>query len=260
MSNPFQSFTIIPDYRLGMSFNWQIENTFAAPLPWKFQVEGAELPVGAPWLPLGQEAANTVSLRADALRLPTSAPMQFYRVRMTTPTSVFYSDICSPMQKLTRQEWCIIRTMMRDAALQYKGPGGSPLEVWHRALYGDACACSNAVTGESEDSGCTKCFGTGKALGYVGPVTIDGRISEKTRHTRPGEEEAATEASQRVLDMAANVALRSRDVIVNRSTGDRFVVGAVQHAAEIRGVPVLFRVTLARPAASDPIYAIGSAA
>lgn len=259
MSLEIPRFDVLPDFRRGFGFSWSVATTIGDALPWTFTVEVAETQ-GGPWSIHAGPAQNVSFLRGEGPILSPAAPALFFRLRMQTADRDVYSDVRVPAQQLQRREWLAARTMMRDASLQYRGPGGVRMALWQRALYGPSCVCANEITGESENTRCLICHGTGKQLGYIGPVEIHGIMETRKVQARQDDDTALTEAEPNQIETLAAPLLRAFDVLVDTGTGRRYIVGAVQHLAAVRGVPVLVRAQLAMPSTSSPIYNVGDAA
>lgn len=163
---------------------------------------------------------------------------------------------------------------MKQAADRY---GGITYTVLMRIHNGTLCpACSNANTGESENSRCPTCFGVGLidggSGGYYSPIACRGRHLSLETDIEQGETGTDAKVVQAIRHMPYPI-LYANDLVVLGSVNNpalediegttppgvrdmRFWVAKAPNAAEIKGVSFIQHLQLMVVEPGDIVYTI----
>lgn len=123
------------------------------------------------------------------------------------------------------------RAVRRYAAINLRMFVGVPCALLKRKHFGPRCECYNPDTNTSRSSKCTKCYGTTYDGGYWTPILIDVRITPAPRQTSI-QPEGTSSIQQAQVELVSYPALEQDDIIVEFSTGKRWVVqDKMRHAS-----------------------------
>jgi hypothetical protein len=132
---------------------------------------------------------------------------------------------------------------------------GNPGWLLKRKISGIPCKkCRDFNTGDVKDGNCPFCMGTGWLGGYYKPydcfyITIENK--DVTINPSPTGPAMNGRIGGRAI--AAPV-LMTGDVWVDKKSSERFRIFNLQQVVEIKGVPVVYKLTLDKIAFSDIIY------
>lgn len=239
---------------------WGLSPRFVGPEPHVFQLQFSYSgQTDGSWVDVGSEVADTYYLDDDEQRLFGKAAEAFWRIRLYS--GGYYYD-SPPVCALTAQDWRdwrINRKLIRQEAKRgrYTSVDGYLLK---ERRYGTKCpTCIDAQTGEVKISNCEDCYGVGFLYGYwpaldgvFCDIELQGRLEEVNNQTSGTTMLPAVTRAR----LSGIPWLNSRDVFVEKYSGRRWRAENITHAAEIKGVPVVYQVELHQLPFSDPIYNI----
>lgn len=242
---------------------WELLPTFTDPGPLSFQLQvGVTANNDADdWADVGLPVVDQYVAFDDDQRVWGKTNWTHYRVVLTTPLGVYYSDPTLGMGVLDRRSWRIAREKVRQAKKRYRvGTAGQRGYLLKRRQTGEPCpVCLDHMSREVRDPDCPSCYGTGYKCGYYYPVScVWAELSPRTRHMElDGGQNRGTIDDVRVrAEMLMVDLLGEDDIWVADATDDRYYVHEIQHTDEVRGVPVLAAVSLRPVAYSSVIYSI----
>ena len=182
---------------------------------------------------------------------------QVYRVDAESATEGAASRTHTVGTQHTPHNQLIADAIIRKEYMLMRKKTGTPGLLLKKRHWGSPCECVDPDTGESRDSHCLKCYGTGIDKGYFKAVDyIVSFNSPRQRKLQVSDKDVGT------VDEVQNVQVRALlcpqldagDVWVNCMTDERFIVGAVQET-RFAGVPLLYESVELRPApAADIVY------
>jgi len=246
--------------RGGTRVMWDLVPEFVDPLPYTFQLQVGRtgVDVGGEWENVGLSLENGC-MAVDGEQRPYGA-MQWthYRVQLTTPNGIYYSEPTGLEGILARKDWRLARNIIRNERLRHK-LATSEGYLLKRRFSGVRCsACSDVQTDECRNPDCEMCYGTGFQCGYYYPVSCvyaDLNPSATRKQIDPqsmrGTVSGGAAAPARMLQVPL---LEELDVWVNKKTDDRFFIHSIQNLAEWRSVPLIARVELRLAPYTDIIY------
>lgn len=250
---------IVPDYAKGFLFSWRLRGGFNDPKPWKFKIQGA-LSEKGPWTDISPILDNIMSWRSEGGLRVNKSNVIFVRLVLKTPSNTYISNIRTPYGDLDRKEFLIGREIMRKEVLHMSKLAGTECMVWSTANYGAPCPrCIDPITGQSRDSHCRYCLGTGFELPYIGPFPSWCIFSSDDKHQvqlNPSGTGMLEKKSFNVR-MVNAIPVKKNDVVHDTKSGKRYYVNNVQIIAELRRIPLIQSLTVDEIATSDPAYNIG---
>ena len=263
---------VVPNFYQGHTYLWEVEPSFTAPLPWKFQLEFAQVPYDSPiaipedpqWKPLSDVMTNVFAWVAGAESNPAFMEVPdslFYRIKLTAGSKVVYSQPHSIYADIDRPSWLIIREIQRKELLSMRQMSGVPCHLYQRKHVGMPCThCLSPDTGEVLNPNCTWCLGTGKLGGYHGPYPCWGQFgldgADITQDASTGDMTNVL----RTLDIRfiGNPWVFSKDIVVDLSSEERYVVSKVNSLLEIRRMPIVQSLTATCLTTQDVAYKLGT--
>lgn len=146
----------------------------------------------------------------------------------------------------------------KEDRILYQKKAGVQGQLFKRRHWGEGCTeCTDFDTGESSDSKCGRCFGTGLAGGYFPPVEVWMLLKADSGRRQKQEDSLGTVENQ--VKNGRTLAcpwLDTNDVWVNCQNDQRFYVQKVT-PIEFRGVPIIFDpVELRLAQSSDIVYTL----
>ena len=211
------------------------------------------------WIQIGSEIENAFFAVDGEQRVYGKMQWNHYRVRLTTPVGVYYSDPVFGLGTLSHRDWRIAREIVRKERLDFKLSAQKGYHL-RRRVSGTRCLdCRDFQTGEVRYPDCPSCFGTGFECGYFFPTSCvffkaspkSQRIELDSGQNRGTVNDVVIQA--RMINVADMI---EDDVIVQTKTDDRYYIHRIQHVAEIRGVPIVGEVELRPIPFSSSIYTI----
>ncbi len=241
---------------------WELLDTFIDPNPLSFQLQVGMTsnPDADDWANVGDPVVNQYIAFDPEQRVWGKTNWTHYRVILTSPLGVYYSDPVGGLGVLARRDWRIAREIIRQRRVAYRiGPGGQQGYLLKRRWTGAPCpTCLDYQTKECRDPNCPTCYGTGFLCGYYYPVNcIFAELSPRARHMTIDDQargliqDVVVQAEMLMTDM-----LSEQDVWVAAKTDDRFYIHSINHTAEIRGVPLVAKVEMRPVPYTSILYSI----
>jgi len=258
VKNVFDRVDIAPSYDMGFVFSWRMNDDFVDSDPWTFVVQESETPKG-PWKDISGKLVNTFFFSEKEPRVAPKDQTLYFRILLKTPAGKYESHVESPYCSLSRREFLLAREIMRKEILMQEKMAGVLSLVWYKSIFGPPCTkCGDFVLGDTVDSCCPHCFGTGKIPGYYGPFPAYVSYSPMDRRKgmqRPSGVDELYATPGRVI---GSLRLKKDDVVVDPVSNTRFFVDAVQNLVEFRRYPVIQSVTLNEIAKTHIVYKLGA--
>lgn len=258
---------VVPNFYQGHTYLWEVEPSFTEPLPWSFQLEAAQVPYDSTteipeypqWQPVSDVMTNVFAWVAGPEANPTD-PV-FYRIKLTAGSKIVYSEPHSIYADIDRSSWLIIREIQRKELLRMRQMSGVPCHLYQRKHTGIPCMhCLSPDTGEVLNPNCTWCLGTGKLGGYHGPYPCWGQFGlDGTSITQNADVGDMTDTLGTLeIRFIGNPWVFSKDIVVDLSSEDRYVVGKINSLLELRRMPVIQTLTAARLTTQNVVYKLGT--
>lgn len=238
---------------------WQLEPEFndAGPYVFQLQVGNTGLREADNWQDIGAPVLNGYVAFDDKRHNTGTVWTAHYRVTLTTARGVYVSAPSPSVGELSERDWVLAREIIRKETLRHQkvSIGGFLVKAFR---YGSPCPrCRDALTQESGDTDCPVCYGTGLESGYHPPLPLQcwdlspQVIDEQSDAELRGTTRDNGMVTARVIGFPA---LNARDIWVNETSDERWVVRAVKVAAALRGVPLVYDVQLEVIPISNVIY------
>jgi len=240
---------------------WQLEPTFNDRGPYVFQLQTSDngLPDAHNWRTVGEPVTDAVYATDTEKRDAGVLLVTHYRVTLTTADQSYVSAPASCWGELNEKDWVTAREIIRKETLRHQqvSTGGYLLKVMR---YGSPCPrCRELLTQETADSDCPVCYGTNYNGGYHPPLSLQcwdltpQVIKEDVDDQLRGSTREQAFATARVIGFPG---INYRDIWVNDKSDERWRVDDVEIVAAIRGVPLVYKVTLGLIPFSNIAYGI----
>lgn len=256
MSDVFNKVTILPHYALGFVFSWEISQGLMDKGPWKYVVEEAPTADG-PWTAESPELANAFWIETSR-RLINKNLVLFFRIKLITASSTYYSAPRAPYYDLKRREILIARDIMRREILHARTMAGGLAKIWIRSTFGPSCTyCKDPVTNDVLNTSCQYCYGTGHNPGFYGPFELWFVPTPTARDTIMSPDGTGTR--EPVVNTFKTIGfphLKDGDILVDTGTGKRYYSDQVSQAVELRGYPLVQQIEGREIPVSDPVYTL----
>lgn len=248
--------------RGGTRVMWTLLDTFNDPLPWSFQVQTARVgnPLADDWENVGLPVENSC-YAIDPYKQNYSKGEQdaHYRIQLTTPKGVYYSDPTAKAGILMPRDWRLAQEIVRKERLRFRYSSQDGYLLKRRITGNDCPRCLDLQTNEVTDPYCTQCWGTGKECGYYYPMGCIWCDLSPVARRKNLDDQAMRGTIQDIVITGRMLMLPlvdELDVWVSRKTDDRYYIQSIQDTAEIRGVPLIANVELRPAPFTDVIYNI----
>jgi hypothetical protein len=250
---------ILPNYTTGFTFVWEMQGDFVAPAPWIFTIQQSQV-FNGPWTTISPGLTNVQRWTDNTHRAVSKDAVLYFRVTLTTPKTVYYSDPVAPYGEVNRREWLIIKDIMRREVLQARTLAGVTCRIWIRSVVGAKCTvCLDPVTGGITNSACPSCFGVGKVPPYHGPYDAWCTFTPKSTDTVQGEGGAGTrQPVSHQVRMVVAPYMKDGDIVIDVHQDKRYYVDQVAIQTELRRVPIVQVLTCHEAPVTEPIYKLGS--
>lgn len=228
---------------------WQLESTFNEPGPYTFQLQLGKtgLRDALDWENVGAPIVNGVVAYDAVWRASGYDLLTHYRVVLTTPTSTYVSQAANCYGELNERDWLLAREIVRKEQLRHKFVS-VPGYLIKPMRFGKLCRrCRDPLTHEVTDSNCGVCNGTGFEVGYHPPLKLQcwdlstQTIAEDIDTQLKGTTRVNPYVTARVIGFPA---LQRDDIWVNATSDERWVVRSLKISAALRGVPIIYDVTM----------------
>lgn len=233
---------------------------FRDPLPYRFLLQMSDIDGASEdyWVTIDESTEPLLKHNLFAARLISKSPTIHYRVILITPLKRYVSESISSLGGLDWYHWSIRNEVIRKEILRLKTYTGQKGWWIKRRRSGPPCpTCYDPHTGDTTNSHCPDCYGTGILKGYHKPIAniylelSPTRYAEK-RHPSLG----TTLPIVHQARMPAYLFPQTFDVWVSQDTNYRFLVHTVQVASQVRNVPIVYQIELRLIPAGDIIYTI----
>lgn len=244
---------VTTDLQMQKIITWQMKATFRPSGPVDFYIDKAR--AGGEWTQIAGPLTDTC-LYIDSVRWNWNKDMNtFYRIRYDAGTAEWvYSIPVRAIGGWTREDYALMRSIVRRELLEYNRLGLTGV-LLKRRDWGTKCAtCAEYDTDEATDGQCPECFGTGVSGGYYAPIpkTVMPLDKEQKRETT---KLALSDDTQRgVRCIAYPTLIKDNDLWLDDNNGTRWTVRGVKVATELKGVPLIYQLTLKRIPMTDVIY------
>lgn len=257
VNDVFDRVDIAPSYSGGFVFSWSMLAEFADSDPWKFVVQESETPDG-PWKSISPEIVNTFFFAEEGPRLAPKDQTLYFRIVLNTPKGEYISHVESPYCSLSRREFLLAREIMRKEILMQEKSSGVLSFIWYKSIFGPPCKrCGDFVLGDTKDSRCPHCFGTGHVPGYYGPFPAYVAYSPMERSKGMQKPSGVDELYTINGSVIGSLRLKKDDVVVDPVSNSRFFVDTVRNLVEFRRYPVIQSVMLNEIAKTHAVYKLG---
>lgn len=258
-SNPFTSINLVPNFSNGHTITWSIDPLFEDPQPHKFFLEVTDegtFTVILYVLDVGNK--NFVKDIGNTQQNYNST--FYYRVRLETPTAVYYSEpVSSHYSKPSRRQFLIANEIIRKELLRHKKFTGSEVVVLKRKLYGPQVSDATvdpisgvALTDQSSD------HGNIITRGYYDPVIAYMSPEHKQNINRLDPNGAGVIANlNATVRFLPYPILTYNDIVIERDQDLRYIVKDSQDSL-YPGTNIVLAQTieLSLLPTSDPVYSI----
>ena len=247
--------------RGGTRVMWQLIPEFSDPLPWTFQLQvGKSGDEDADdWTDVGLPVENSCYSIDSEKRAYSKTQNTHYRVKMTTPVAVYYSQPAAKSGILNVRDWRLAKEIVRKEKLRFRYTSQDGYLLKRRTNGQDCTKCLDLQTNEVTDPYCQECWGTGKQCGYYYPMAcIWADLSPRTRRLHIDDQARRGTVKDIVVTgrMLMLPLIDEQDVWVSRKTDDRYYIHSIQDVAEIRGVPLIANIEMRPAPFTDVIYEI----
>jgi hypothetical protein len=240
---------------------WQLDPRFRDPGPYIFQLQvgWTGLNDADDWQDVGQPVANAF-YAVDIKRAATGYVVTpHYRVALTTPLGNYLSTPAPCFGELDESDWLRAREIIRKEILRHKKIAiqGYLLKALR---HGAPCPrCIDKLTVEVSDTDCPVCYGTSFEGGYHPPLPLQcwdltpQTIAEDRNTDLKGTTRDKAYVRARVIGFPD---LHYLDVWVNATSDERWRIDEIQIAAALRGVPLVYNVSMGLLPISNISYGI----
>lgn len=240
---------------------WQLEPAFNDPGPRVFQLQfgNTGLRDATDWRDVGAPVVDGYMAYDDTWRATGSEMTTHYRVTLTTDKDIYVSQAIGCSGELDARDWILAREVLRKEQLrhQYVSVDGYLLKAYR---FGRPCSrCRDQLTGEVLDSNCPICNGTSFEVGYHPALPLQcwdlslQTIEEQIDNELKGTTRDNAEVQARVIGFPS---ISRHDIWVNGKSDERWFIHKIAVAAAIRGVPLVYNVTMGLVPFNNSIYAI----
>lgn len=240
---------------------WQLEPTFNEPGPYTFQLQLGKtgLRDAFDWENVGDPVVNGFVAYDSVWRAAGYELLTHYRVALSTPTSTYVSQAASCFGELGERDWLLAREIIRKEQLRHHFVS-VPGYLIKPMRFGKPCRrCRDQLTQEVTDSNCPQCNGTGFEVGYHPPLKLQcwdlstQTISEDIDTQLKGTTRVEPYVTARVIGFPA---LSRDDIWVNAASDERWLVRSIKVGAALRGVPLVYNVTMGLLPFTNMAYAV----
>ena len=249
----FKSVRVYPRLRGGTLITWEMERPVPADVVFRIWYSNTGVDDWAHVVTVvGGGSAVDVERRHYGVSL-----RQVYRVDAESALEGAASRTHTVGTQHTPHNQLIADAIVRKEYMLMQKRTGTPGLLLKKRHWGALCECVDPDTGESRNSHCLKCYGTGIDKGYFAAVDyIVSFNSPKQRKLQVSDKDVGMADDVQNVQARALICPRldAGDVWVNCATDERYVVGAVRET-RFAGVPLLYEAVELRPApAADIVY------
>lgn len=247
-------FSVLTTQRTTVS--WAMEPSFVEPGPWTFTLQRGHSPtetawediavvVDQPWVYDNRPTVNTIGT-------PT-----YYRIKLVDGNDVVhYSQVQVTTAYWGRYDWSLAKEIIRKETLVLRRKAGVNGWLLKRRYFGERCpVCTNAVTGQVQNSTCTTCYGTGVVGGYYPAFEYWVTMNATQRMRRLTPEQGLMSATIESVRALAYPVVDGNDVWVNGQTNARYFISQdIKAVARHRGIDLILDVVITEAPSDHVIY------
>lgn len=248
----FLRLRVRPSIAFGTTVDWLLHPNFADPLPHIAQLQWGQTDSNTAddWEDVGLPGVDVFQLTDPTQRAWGHIQRTHYRVKLTTPYAIYYSQPQHCLGDLNPHEWRLYANRLRLWKLQFertiRGQGGYLLK---RRVHGTAPEPEDKVldwqTDEIIDAQSEITYGTEWIGGYYPPVCCDADLDNFVKFEHIAQNRGTVNDGSRISGVFMAVPmLDSGDIWVSKTNGMRWRVWALQHIEELNGVPIALKAEL----------------
>lgn len=259
MKSPILRFLVNPSYRGGFFFSWDLTPGVKLPDKWQAQVESSQTGIDD-FVPRSPVLIQKRSYHDTPRPVFTKDQEEFFRVKITTTSGSYLSEVVSPFASVSHREFFLVRELMRKEQLAARILNGVTVHVYKASKQTDPCpVCLDPVTGRVLNPDCPTCSGTGTLRGYHGPYETTGSFSPRSVSKDYTEDGAGTDDLQQFqLRLIAQPLVDGGDILVDLMTKKRYAINSRANVAEVKRIPVVQAVDVVEVSPDDiGVYNIG---
>ncbi len=261
---PFQRLVVYNSIMGTTYIHWHLHPTMVDIGPYTYQLQVARTPnpKDEEWTDIGDPQVDAPFFTDDATPSYGYYLDKYYRIILTTGEGRYISDAAGCFGQLRPMEHKLAKDIRRRERLRAKYTA-VPVTVLQKKRYGEKCPyCTGAQSDASSNSNCEYCYGTGYLGGYQTPYNMQVMdISPSRLKEIHYSNSVATfnTAEDRYQARAAGIPeLYEGDIIIDRSTDQRFRVVTSPVIAQIHRVPLIRQVDMYLLPYSDVAYRISN--
>ncbi len=259
---PFQRLLVDHLFRGTTRIWWTLAANFNDQQPQSFQLQAGYTgnPNALDWVDVGTAAINAYYLDDDTQREESGKRLlTHYRIVLTTPRGRYVSGAQGLWGTLDTQNWNLAKELVRKERLRH-GLVSREGYLLRKMRFGVRnTANTDTLTGEIIDSAHPSSWGTAFKVGYHPPVNIMADFDNKNIVEVRGGADLTTNNS-RPAEFAARIIgfpdVAKEDVWVDASNDERWLIGDIKVTSALRGVPLVYSVSMSLIPFSDVIYRI----
>lgn len=261
INSPFERATVKYSVDGTTRVEWQLSRLFTDLQPHEFILQGAHSSTqNDAFEDIGLPAVNTYFAEDDEKRIFAQSQDFYYRVKLTTPLRIYYSETVSAYKNLQYRDWRLSREILRKETLRHDRFTSLKGFLLKRKRYGTRCPiCTDYLTEEVTNSDCTNCNGTGLVQGYFAAVPAYMELSLHQQREQLDNVQAVgmqKDMEFKSCRMLGDPIPDSYDVFVDAGSDRRFIIHEIISSAEIRGYPIATMMSVRLANFSDIIYSI----
>jgi hypothetical protein len=231
---------VVHTFRGNTMVYWSVDDK-ALPLE-GVTIEWSRTPNGTWHVVDGALAVNDGAIMDPKLRLYGKELDLYYRVKAGLGGKFVYSAPAPVGYDYNKETWLKYKEIFRLSELTYRAnPLAIDVCLLKRRIYGPRCKkCADLATGQRILHGCPVCFDTQVVGGYYPAWHCRMVEGKKTRSYKYANEMSGMDLESRRSGtvIAYPVQVDERDVIVNPSTGERFLIGGISKSGIANTVQV----------------------
>lgn len=242
---------------------WRLAYNFTIPGPFTFwlQASYAGHANAVDWVTVSGPLVNVTQLTDATKREPAGKKiLTHYRVLVSAGGKIYMSEPVQITNRLPDRDFLIAREIVRKEILRRKFGTGIEGFLLRSFRYGVQDKNSTfSLTGDIIDTYSSSSWGTGFQIGYHPAIAMD--IEQESRGGQGARDDGqpttfSTETDELTARLVGDLDVVTKDVWVNATTDERFLVESVNIVAAVRGVPVVQKAVMTLLPFSSPIYRI----
>jgi hypothetical protein len=182
----------------------------------------------------------------------------YYRVIADDGTCEYPSPPAHTMGEMPRHDRVMAREILRKEYLRMRKTSAGTLgQLLRRREHGTRCtSCVDFDLDEPVGSFCTECFGTGFKRGYYNAIPYYMDVEVHTSKKDVKEPLGLQDNQAKMARCVAFPRISTYDIWVHTSANLRFVIREVASVAEMRSIPLIYKVQIRPLPVSDIVYQV----